>query len=116
MWDTPWSVPGSEYEATAKKIKACPTKHLALEHFQTIDLAFHRPITPSSCDPRFDCGIVVREPLGEPLQGAHSTQSGACQPRIEPRWLPSAYKLGKILGQINRLGQLGLLCMQEVEL
>jgi hypothetical protein len=69
----------------------CPAKHLAFKHFQTIDLALHRPIAPWQRDPRFDRSIIFTEPFGEPPERTHQTFTGAYQPGIELRRLAFRY-------------------------
>jgi hypothetical protein len=105
----PYPAAWGEHETTAQEIEARPAKHLALEHFQTIDLALHRPVTPAQREPRFDGGIVLTEPLGKPLDGPHGTCSGALQPGIELHRPPPAHELRKVLRQVNRLGEFGVL-------
>jgi hypothetical protein len=106
---TPSPTAWSEHEATAQEIETRAAEHLALEHFQAIDLALHWPITPSEREPRFDCGIVLAQPGGKPLERMHGTAHGALQPGIELRRSPPAYELRKVLRQLNRLGELGVL-------
>jgi hypothetical protein len=105
------SQPGSwgEHEAAAQEIEVRAAEHLPLEHFQAIDLTLHWPVTPAERDPSWDRGIIVPKPFGKPLEGVQGTLAGAHQPGIELRRLVQAYKLGKVLGQVNCLSQLSLL-------
>lgn len=109
MWGAPWPAAWGEHEAAAKEIEACAAEHLALEHFQAIDLTLHWPITPPSRGPHFDRGIIVHQPSGKPLESSHRAGGGSFQPGIKPCSPPPAHEVGKILRQLNRLGQLGLL-------
>jgi hypothetical protein len=99
----------SEYEAAAEEIETRAAIHLALQHFQAIDMALDRPGTPGQGDRRFDRGIVLVQPCGEALYGLQRTGRGALQPGIKGRGLPLAHELRQLLGEINRLGDLGLL-------
>src|SRR5215475_2855068 len=46
VWDTRSPVSRGQQEAAAQEIEARPAKHLALEHFETIDVPFHGTRTP----------------------------------------------------------------------
>src|SRR5438876_9682022 len=60
-----WLGSRSQHEATAEEIEACPAKHLALQHFEAIDMALHRAIGPRERHAGFDGRIVVPEPGGK---------------------------------------------------
>src|SRR5437870_64442 len=51
----------SPHEAAAEEIEACAAKHLALQHFEAIDMPLDRPGAPGQRDARFDRLIVVAE-------------------------------------------------------
>jgi hypothetical protein len=87
----------------------CPAKHLPLEHFEAIDVAFDGAVTPRHGHPRFDGGIVVAEPLRKPLQGGPRTGHGAGKPAIEALRLAGPDELRKVPGQRDRLRELHLL-------
>jgi hypothetical protein len=68
-------------EALGQHIKLCPAEHLALEHFQPVDLSYSRILTPR---PRHRClhgGYVRWESFGEASEGREGALSGARQPR-----------------------------------
>jgi hypothetical protein len=46
VWDTRSPVSRGQQEAAAQEIEARAAKHLALEHFETIDVSFHGTRTP----------------------------------------------------------------------
>ena len=46
VWDTRSPVSRGQQEAAAQEIEARAAKHLALEHFETIDVPFHGTRTP----------------------------------------------------------------------
>jgi hypothetical protein len=52
-------------------------KHLALEHFEAVDMPLHRATTPRQGHPSFDRVIVLRQPFGKPLEGFQGTRGGA---------------------------------------
>jgi len=83
------------HEAAAEEIKARAAKHLALQHFEAVDMALDRPVGPGQCHARFDRLIVVVEPLGKALQGLLRTGGGALEPGIELCWLPLAHEVGR---------------------
>ena len=72
-------------------------------------MALDRPIGPGQCHARFDGVIVLVEPFGKALQGLQRTGGGPLQPRIEALGLVLAYQGGKVLREVDRLGDLGLL-------
>jgi hypothetical protein len=109
---TSWSA----HEAAAQEIEARSAKHLALQHFQAIDMALDRSIGPRQCDAGFDRLIVRRQPSGEALHSLQGTAGGALQPRIELRRLALADEGGKVLREVDRLGDLGRLGVELGEL
>src|SRR3989442_5350396 len=109
-------IPWGPHEAAAAEIEACAAKHLALQHFEAVDMALDRPIGPGQCHARFDRRIVVVEPGGKTLDGLEGTRGGALEPGIELRRLPLADQGGEILGEVDRLGDLGLLRVELGEL
>ncbi len=68
-------------------------EHLALQHFEAVDMPFDRPRAPGQCHARFDGGIVIAEPTGKALHGLQRTRARPLQPRIEVLGLPLAYEL-----------------------
>ena len=84
-----------QHEAAAEEIEARAAKHLALQHFEAVDMALDRPVGPGQCHARFDRLIVVVEPLGKALQGLLRTGGGALEPGIELCWLPLAHEVGR---------------------
>jgi hypothetical protein len=50
-------------EAVPQEIKMRPAKHVALEHCEAVAMAFDRAVTPGHCDPGFDGGIIVAQPV-----------------------------------------------------
>ena len=91
-------------EAVAEEIEARPAKHLALQHFQAIDMPFHGTATPGQRDTRFDRLIVVAEPVGKALHGLQGTGRGAREPGIETLRLALADEGGKVLREVDGLG------------
>ena len=68
--------------------------------------------TPGQSDAGFDRLIVLGEPCGEAAHGLQGTGGGTLQPRIKLRWLPLTDQEGEVLGEIDGLGDLGLLGSQ----
>src|SRR4030095_3624274 len=58
-WSLGLSCTGSPQEAAAEEIEMCPTKHLAFQHLQPVDVAFARAIAPWHGHPGFDRRSVV---------------------------------------------------------
>ena len=104
------------HETAAEEIEARPAKHLALEHFEAIDVPLDRTGRPRQGHPRFDRLIVVAEPVGKALQGLQRTGGRALQPGIKLRWLALADQGSKVLSKVDGLGDLGLLRAQLGEL
>ena len=44
-------LPGRPQEAAAEEIEVCPAKHLALQHLQTVDVAFDGAVAPGHVTP-----------------------------------------------------------------
>ena len=87
----------------------CAAKHLPLQHFEAIDVAFDRAVAPGQREPCFDGRIVVAQPLRKTLQGRPRTGRGAGEPAIEALRLAGPHEVGKVPGQHDRLSQLRLL-------
>ena len=51
--------------------------HLALQHFETIDVPLDRTRTPGHSDARFDRLIVLAQPARKALQSLQSTRGRA---------------------------------------
>jgi hypothetical protein len=79
-------------------------------------MAFDRAGAPGQSNPSFDRLIVLREPGGEASQGLQRTGCRAREPRIELRRLPLTDQGGKILRQVDGLGDLGRLRVELGEL
>jgi len=105
-----------EQEAAAEEIEVCPAKHLALQHFQPVDMALDGTVAPGQRHPRFDRLIVVPEPCGKAAQGLQRTGGGAPQPRIEVLGLALAHELREVLRQVDRLSHRGILRVELGEL
>ena len=91
-------------------------KHLALEHLQAIDMALHGACAPGESDACFDRLVVVVEPLRKALQGLQRTGGRALQPGIQVLGLALAHETGKVLREVDRLGDLGRLRVELGEL
>jgi len=87
------------HEAAAEEIEVRPATHLALEHFEAIDVGFDRPRAPGQCDPGFDGGIVVAQPSGKALERPQRTAGRPGEPGIELGRLPVANEVCKALRQ-----------------
>ena len=90
VWDTRSPVARGQQEAAAQEIEARAAKHLALQHFEAIDVPFDGAWTPGQRHARFDRLVILIEPGGEASHGVDSTRGGALQPGIELRRLPLA--------------------------
>src|SRR5262249_46884464 len=118
----PWSddlgfpLPWGPQEAVSQEIEVCTAKHLPLQHFEAIDVAFDRAVAPGQREPCFDGGIVVAQPLRKTLQGRPRTGRGAGEPAIEALRLAGPHALRKAPGQRDRLSQLRLLRGQQSQL
>src|SRR5215510_3701639 len=93
-----------------------PAKHVALEHFEAVDMAFNRAVTPRHGHSSFDGGIVVAQPVRKTLQSRHRTGRGAGEPAIEALRLAGPHELRKVPGQCDRLSKLRLLRGQQGQL
>ena len=103
---------GSQHKAAAEQIKARPAKHLAFQHLEAVDVPLNRTRAPGQGDARFDRRIVVAEPRCKALHRLQSTRGRACEPRIEVCRLSLSDQRGKVLCQVDRLGQCGRLRME----
>ena len=56
-------------EAVSQESKMRSAKHVALEHFEAVDMAFDRAVTPVHSDSGFDGGIIVVQPVRKTPQG-----------------------------------------------
>jgi len=94
-------------EASGEEIETCPAKHLALQHLQTIDLAFNRSLTPRQRHRRLDGGHVRSEPFGKAPEGREGARGGTYQLWFELGRLTLADQAGKVLRQRHGLCQRG---------
>jgi len=99
-----------QHEAPFEECEARAATHLALEPFQARDLTLHRPMTPGQGAPRFDRVVIIPEPFGKALEGAHSTLRGAGQPGLSLLGLLLAHELRKVLRQGDGLGHFDMRC------
>src|SRR6266571_3893871 len=74
---------GGQHEAATEEIEARAAKHLALEHFQTVDVSLDRAATPGERHTRFDRRVLLVQPQGKASQGLQRTGGRALQPGIE---------------------------------
>jgi hypothetical protein len=81
-----------------------PTKHLALEHFQAVDVSLHRAATPGQGHPGFNRRIVLIQSQGKAAHRLQRTGSRALQPGIKRLRLALTDQGGKILRQRDRFG------------
>jgi hypothetical protein len=72
-------------------------------------VAFHRAGTPGQADTGFDGVVSIAPPVRTPRQGEQGTRRRPGQLGIQLGWLPLAHQLGKILGDRNGAGELGIL-------
>jgi hypothetical protein len=98
-----------QQEAAAQEIEARSAKHLALEHFEAVDMSLDRARIPGQRHPGFDRLVILAEPCREASHGVHRTCGGALQPGIEAFRLPLADETREILRQVDGLGDFGLL-------
>jgi hypothetical protein len=94
----------------------CAAKHWAFQHLEAIDMSLNGASTPGERHPRFDGGVVIPEPCGKALHRRQGTRGSTVQPGIELRRLPLADQRGEILGEVDRLRDLGRLRAQLDEL
>src|SRR5882672_6712890 len=64
-WGTRSPVSWGQQEATAEEIEACTAKHLALHHFQTVDVSLDRTGAPRQGDAGFDRLVVLYSPFAK---------------------------------------------------
>jgi hypothetical protein len=107
---------GSADEAAGEQIEVRPTIHLAFQHFQAIDMALHRAARPGQGHPGCDGGIVVAEPTRKASYGFQRTRTRPLQPRIQGLRLALAHEVGKVLREVDRLGDFGRLRVELGEL
>ncbi len=93
-----------------------PTKHLALEHLQAVDVSLHGAATPGQGHPGFDRRVVFIQSQGKAAHRLQRTGSRALQPVIKRLRLALTDPGGKILRQRDRLGDLGRLHLELDEL
>jgi hypothetical protein len=93
-----------------------PTKHLAFQHLQAIDLAFDGAVTPWDGHPGCDRRIVVTEALRKTPQGLHRTGPGALEPASKAVGLAGTHEVRKVPGQRDGLCERRLLCGELGEL
>ena len=98
---------GSPYETATEQIEARPIKHLAFQHLQAVDVPLDGARAPGHGDTGFDGCIVLIQSGGEASQGFQRTGGRAREPGIELRRLAQADQCGKVLGQVDGLGDLG---------
>jgi hypothetical protein len=72
-----------QQETSGEQIHVGPATQLALEHFQAIDLAFNRSLTPGQRDPGLHGGVIVTPSSGKAPEGRESARGGARQPWFE---------------------------------
>ena len=111
-----WPLARRPQKAATQEIEVGAAKHLALEQFEAIDVAFDGAVTPGHGHPSFDSGIVVAQPLRKTLQGRPHTGRGASQPAIEALRLAGPHELRKVPGQRDRFSELRLLRGQQGQL
>ena len=75
-----------------------------------------RASTPGQSDSRFHRFVILVQPSGEALHGVHGTRGGALEPGIEALRLPLADEGGKVLRQVDGLGDCRRLRLQLGEL
>jgi hypothetical protein len=103
-----WGQPEAPFEAC----EARAAKHLALEEFHARDLTLHWPMTPGQGDPRLDRIVIIPQPFGTALEGAHRTLGGAGEPGIELLRLLLAHERCKVLPQVDGLSDFDMLRAQ----
>jgi hypothetical protein len=107
---------GRQKKTLLEQIEFGTAKHLALEHFQAVDMALHGAGTPGQGDPGSDGLIVVAESLRKPLQGCEGTVRRPGQPGIQLVRLAFAHEPRKVLGQGDGNGHLRMLGLPLGEL
>src|SRR5262249_42851964 len=86
-------------KAVPQEIKMRPAKHVALEHFEAVDMAFDRAVTPGHRDPGFDSGIIAAQPLRKTPQGCDRAGPRALQPALETVRLAGNPQGGELPGE-----------------
>src|SRR5215510_11116835 len=99
--DLGFPLPWCPQEAVLQEIEVCTAKHLPLQHFEAIDVAFDGAVAPGQREPCFDGGIVVAQPLRKALQGRPRTGRGAGEPAIEALRLAGPYEVGKVRASVT---------------
>ena len=89
-------------------------KHLALQHFEAIDMPLDRASRPGQSDPSFNRLVVLIQPFRKALQGFQRAGGRALQPGIKLGRLPLADQRGEIFGEVDGLGHLSLLVSPRV--
>jgi len=100
---------GRGHEAAAHAIEACPAKPLALQQCEAVDRPLDWPAAPGQGDARWDGGVGLIQPGSETSEGCQRPGGRTLPPRSARRRLPRADQGGKMLGQVERLGDLGRL-------
>jgi len=100
----------------AQEIEVCAATHLALEHFEAVDVAFDGAVTPRHGHPSFDGGIVIAQPWRKTLPGRHRTGRGAGQPASEALRRAGPHERRKVPDQRDCLSEFRLLRGQRGEL
>ena len=122
LWLLTWAcglrepLAGSQHKAAAEEVEARPAKHLALHHFEAIDMSLDRARIPGERHSGFDRLVILVEPGREASYGVHRTCGGAREPEIELHRLTLTDQRGKVLREGDRLSHLGLLRTQHGEL
>jgi len=96
-------------EALAQQIQLGTAKHLALQHLQTVDVPCDGTVAPGPCHPRFDCRIVVAQPLRTALSHREGAGGRAGEPGIQAVGLTGAHEVGTVPREADRLGEVSLL-------
>jgi len=107
---------GGQHKAAAEEVEVRPAKHLALQHFEAVDMPLDGARIPGQRHPGFDRRVILVEPCREASHDVHRTCGGALQPGIEAFRLPLTDEARDILRQVDCLGDFGLLCPQVDEL
>ena len=115
-WLGPLRMSWGQQEAAAEEIEPRPSKHLAFQHLEAIDVSLHGARTPGQGHPGFDRRIVVPQPLGKAPKHPKRTLRGALQPGIELRPLALADELDKVFREGNGIRQFARLGAQPGQL
>ena len=118
LWGTGGATPPvyPAQEAVTQEIEACPAKHLAFQHLKAYNMPCDRAGTPRQSDASFAGRIVLMQARSEALEGLQRTAHRALEPGSEALRLPLADQGGKILRQVNGLGDLGMVRVELGEL